>query len=327
MPLNSLQVFNDWTYGSMSEAIAQQVELFNAAVNNAIVLRVGNNTGDYSDEASWKRLAGLVINRDAYATGAVGALTLEQLLETSVKVGQATPPVSIPASMMLWIQQDPEAAGRAYGEQLAESLMQKQLNDILSVGVTAIGNVAGVTRDISLDVTPGTVATSTLGELNTTASLFGDASQKLVAWIMHSKSLFDLYGTALANAENLFTFGNVKVIQDGFGRPLVITDAPALIDTSTTNNDNYHTLGLVSEGLIVESNDDFYQSTQEVNGDVNILRTVQSEWSNNYAIQGWSWDKASGGKSPTDAELATAANWDKYASSNKNLAGVLLISN
>ncbi|HDN27279.1 MAG TPA: hypothetical protein ENG03_09340 [Thioploca sp.] len=136
-----------------------------------------------------------------------------------------------------------------------------------------------------------------------------------------------MYGTALANAENLFTFGNVKVIQDGFGRPLVITDAPALIDTSTTNNDNYHTLGLVSEGLIVESNDDFYQSTQEVNGDVNILRTVQSEWSNNYAIQGWSWDKASGGKSPTDAELATAANWDKYASSNKNLAGVLLISN
>ena len=32
-----------------------------------------------------------------------------------------------------------------------------------------------------------------------------------------------------------------------------------------------------------------------------------------------------GGKSPTDAKLATGTNWDKVASSDKNTAGVLLV--
>ena len=38
------------------------------------------------------------------------------------------------------------------------------------------------------------------------------------------------------------------------------------------------------------------------------------------------WDKANGSHSPTDAALFTSTNWDKYSTSIKDLAGVILKS-
>ena len=40
---------------------------------------------------------------------------------------------------------------------------------------------------------------------------------------------------------------------------------------------------------------------------------------------GYSWDVANGGKSPTDAEIATGTNWDLYVTDVKNSAGTVLI--
>jgi hypothetical protein len=40
---------------------------------------------------------------------------------------------------------------------------------------------------------------------------------------------------------------------------------------------------------------------------------------------GYSWDTTNGGKSPTDAEIATGTNWDTYVTDVKNSAGVVTI--
>jgi hypothetical protein len=63
---------------------------------------------------------------------------------------------------------------------------------------------------------------------------------------------------------------------------------------------------------------------QTANGDENIQRSIQSEWTYNLGIKGAAWDKTNGGKSPNDAALATAANWDRYATDFKDTAGVLI---
>jgi hypothetical protein len=163
-----------------------------------------------------------------------------------------------------------------------------------------------------------------LQALNAGANLFGDASQKLMAWVMHSKSQADIYGTSLANTNNLFTFGTVSVIQDGYGRPIIVTDSPDL--HYTDGPEKYLTLGLTDEALTVEANNDFRQTTETTTGQSNITDTIQSEWSSNYGVKGYSWDKASGGKAPNDAEIRTGTNWPKYVSSDKNTAGVLIKS-
>lgn len=317
MALSDLAVFSEYAYSTMTEMQDQQVGLFNAATRGGLVLQSGNHQGDYSDEAMWAKISGLVRRRNAYGSGVVAEKVLEHLTETSVKVAAGTPPVRIDPGMMKWIQRSPEEAGVVVGKQMAEDSIADMLNTAVLVYTAAIGQVANVVYDHSATGAMSLVA------LNKGAAKFGDRAGAIVAWVMHSKSAFDIYGEALTNATRLFVFGNVRVIEDGFGRPLVVTDSPNLINTTPTP-DVYMALGLTPGAVLVSQNGDFTDNVETKNGDENIIRTYQAEWSYNVGIQGFAWDKTNGGKSPTNAALGTATNWDRYATSDKDLAGVMV---
>lgn len=315
MSLSDLQVFQEYAQTAMTETQDQQVDKFNAASAGGIVLRSAAHEGDFSDMALWGKIDGLVRRRNSYGSGAVAAKNLQQLLDTSVKVAAGTPPVNIDPGMLRWIQKSPEEAGVVIGAQLAEDSLADMLNVGLKAYVAGLGAVSALVYD-------GTSGNANLAALNSGASKFGDRSQAIVSWVMHSKVAFDIYGEALANSNRLFTFGNVRVMEDGFGRPFVITDAPDLITSGTP--DTYHTCGLTAGAIVVDQNNDFDSNVQTNNGDENIGRTYQAEWSYNAGLKGFAWDKANGGKSPNDTALGTATNWDRYATSDKDLAGVLV---
>lgn len=316
MALSDLAVFSEYAYSTMTEIQDQQIGLFNAATRGGLVLQSGNHQGDYSDEAMWAKISGLVRRRNAYGSGTVAEKVLEHLTETSVKVAAGTPPVRIDPGMMKWIQRSPEEAGVVVGKQMAEDSIADMLNTAVLVYAAAIGQVANVVYDHSATGAMSLIA------LNKGAAKFGDRAGAIVAWVMHSKSAFDIYGEALTNATRLFVFGNVRVIEDGFGRPLVVTDSPNLITAGT--QDTYAALGLTPGAVLVSQNGDFTDNVETKNGDENIIRTYQAEWSYNVGVQGFAWDKTNGGKSPTNAALGTATNWDRYATSDKDLAGVLV---
>lgn len=315
--LTDLQVFTKWVQTSNYETLDQQIALFNEATRGAIILRRAANMGDYSDEALWAKIANLVRRRNAYGSGSVTATKLSQLLKTTVKVAGGTPPIEIDPSQYKWILKNQEEAGFVIGRQLAEESMADMLNTGLMVAKVAIGAQANLVHD-------ATAGVLSLSALNKGASKFGDRAGSIVCWIMHSTPIFDLYEGSLNNAEGLFQFGNVRVTQDGFGRTLVFTDSPALVTAGSP--DTYHTLGLTAGSILVEQNDDFVDNIDTTNGDENIKSTYQAEWSYNLGLKGYAWDKANGGKSPNDAALGTATNWDKYATSDKDTAGVLVDS-
>jgi hypothetical protein len=313
MALSDLAVFSEYTYEAMTEVLSQQVELFNAASAGTITLRGASHEGDFSDTAFWAAIDGLVRRRNAYGSGAVTAKTLEHLVDTMVKVAAGTPPVEMPPSQFTWIQRNPEEGGAVYGQQLAKAT----LADMLNTAIMGYGAALNGEADVNYD---GTAGTPTFATLLAGAAKFGDRSNAIQAWLMHSKSMFDIFGTALTNSAGLFTFGTVNVRQDGFGRPFIVTDSSSLIAAGP----QYLIAGLVQGAIQVDMNNDFDQNIDTTNGDENILRTIQSEWTYNLGIKGYSWDKTSGGKSPNDAALATAANWDRYATSHKDTAGVLI---
>jgi hypothetical protein len=116
----------------------------------------------------------------------------------------------------------------------------------------------------------------------------------------------------------------VKVTHDGFGNPFVVTDCASLVYTS--GGTRYHTCGLVPGAIMIDQNNDFIDNVHTANGDENITRTYQAEWSYNLGVKGFQWDKGNGGHSPSAAAIATATNWDKYVTSAKDLAGVMLNS-
>lgn len=317
MALSDLQVFNEYAYTTMSEMLAQQVDKFNAATQGGLILRTASHQGDYSDEALYAKIAGLVRRRDSYGSGAVAAKVLSHLLNTSVKVAAGTPPVNIDPGMFKWIQRSPEEAGVVIGKQLAGDTMADMLNTAIMVYVAGLGQVAGNIHD-------GTAGTATLAGLNTAAGKFGDRSQDITTWLMHSKVAHDIYAEALTNTNRLFVFGSVAVIEDGFGRPIVVTDSANLITAGAP--DTYHSLGLAAGAVLVDQNNDYTDNIQTANGDENILRTFQAEWSYNLGLKGFAWDKTNGGASPTDAALGTATNWDQFSTSDKDLCGVMLNS-
>lgn len=321
--LSQLQVFNRYAYLALTEVIDQQVELFNAASNGTITLQSSAHQGDYEDAAFWKNIAGLVKRRNAYGSGAVAEKDLEQLLDTSVKVAASTPPVSIPPARMRWIQRSPEEQGTVYGQQLAKAMMQDLLNSSISATYAALSQVTTGGLYGTGIVYDGTADTMTPTALMQGQKLFGDRYSAIEAWVMHSKPLHDLWIDNLTNAERLFKYESIAIIADPLGRRFIVSDSPALIAT-TPNPDEYHTLGLVSGASYVGQNNDFDSNIESSNGDENILRTIQSEWSFNLAVKGFAWDKTNGGASPTDAAIATATNWDRNATFEKDLAGVIV---
>lgn len=321
MALSDLTVFSEYAYAALTEVLAQQVEVFNEASAGTITLQSASHQGDFSDVAFFKKISGLVRRRNAYGSGAIAAKKLQHLVDTMVKVAAGTAKIELDPGQFKWIQMNPETAGAALGQQLAKDALADMLNTTVMATHAALSQTTAVIYDGTGD-TPDTLNPIMM---NNGQAKFGDHYQNILAWLLHSGSLFELYGNALTNAQILFTYGNVAVRADAFGRRFVVSDVPTLFTAGTPNI--YWALGLVAGAAQCDQNNDFTDNYSTLNGDENIQRTYQAEWSYNLAVKGYAWDKTNGGKSPNDAAIATATNWDRYASSDKDLAGIMIKHN
>ena len=322
MALSDMQVFSDFVYSSATETVRQQIDLFNAASQNTIVLRTGANVGDYANQISYQLINGLVRRRNAYGSGSISNVPLKQHTHIGVKVAGGTVEVLFEPQQFTWIQRNPEESGVVIGEQLARGMLQDQVNTAILSLKAAFNNNAAVKHD-------ATAGKLNLKALTRAAGLFGDRMGDIRAWVIHSKPMTDLFENALTNSEDLFRFETVRIVQDGFGRVFVMTDAPPLYDdnsTSSTGDDTYFTLGLATTAAEIEDNADLYTHLEERNGEENIIRSWQAEWTYNLGLKGYAWDKTNGGNSPSDTALGTGSNWDQLAADIKDTAGVLIES-
>ena len=338
MALSDLQVYNEFTYTVMTEVLTQQVELFNGATDNALQLSSKPRGGDFADEIFYGAVSGLVRRRNPYGDGAVTEKVMSQKVDTIVKVAAGTPPIRMDPAWFAWIKRAPEEAAAAMGQQLAKQTLADLIN--VAVGtVTACllkGSSSGLVTDISggTGATPPAGGTGTLPSplaLSNTAGKLGDYMSEIVCWLMHSKTMTDLYGNSLSNNERLFNYGNVNVIRDPFGRLYVMADVPALMVPAVGSGGAqhsawFHTLGLTQGAVEIDTQDDYYQNISETNGNENIHRTFQAEWSYMAGVKGFAWDKTNGGKAPNDAALFSSANWDQIVTSLKDGPGVMLVS-
>ena len=322
----SLQIYNSEIYTSLTELVDEKVQLFNEASGGTIKLISGAaNPGDVAEEAYYEYLGGLVRDRDhTDRASTVAALDLNHLIDISVKISKGTPPVNIPPDLWMRINRSPEEAAQVVAEQLAGDVFQDLLKDGLAACIASIRNADNGDGLLIHDATNGAdTGILTHRGLNSGARLFGDRATAIKAWIMHSGPLHDLYDNALQNSERLFQFENVQVIQDGFGRRLIVTDAAPLVNTGSP--EGFNTLGLVEGAIQVEQNSDFFANVDTENGGENIERTWQAEWTNQVNVKGFTWDKTVA-QPVTAAKLADEANWTKLATSNKDTAGVMVTS-
>ncbi|MGE6562183.1 major capsid protein [Pseudomonas hunanensis] len=317
MALSNMKVFNEYLKRTTIETLAQDVEKFNASSAGAIRLTTQGIDGDFLQESFWAGLHGAQRRVDRYAANGNQASTpLAQKQYDSVKIAGGFGPILWEPSQLSWIQKNPEEALEVISRNLSEAIMSDQLNTAISALAAAIGNQPAATNDVSA------TAGVTYVAINNAHALFGDASQRLVAQVMTGAMYHKLVGQNLANAERLFQFSGVQVV-DILGKAVIITDAPALYEAGTPNKQKV--LSLADGAAVVMDGSDLITNIQTSNGKERIETTMQADYTFGLGLKGYTWDTANGGKSPTNAELSTGTNWDLVANSIKASAGVMTI--
>lgn len=318
MALSDMEVFNSYIMPATIETLAQMVSKFNAASGGSIRLTTEGFDGDFLQESFFASIhaAQRRVNRYA-AQGAAAPTDLTQLKHSSVKVAGGFGPIVYEPSQMTWLRQPTTRGVEVASRNFAEALMSDQLNTAIAALVAAIGNQgAATTNDVSA------TAGVSYGAMNNAHALFGDHSGNLVAQIMNGATAHKLIGANLANAPQLFQAQNVRVI-DILGKMVVVTDASSLSLAGVPNK--LRVLSLADSAAIVHDANDVISNIQTNNGQTRIETTMQVDYTFGLSLKGYTWDETNGGKSPTDAALATGTNWDKVATSIKHTAGVLTV--
>lgn len=310
-------IYNQQMVGGFYERLAQNIEAFNGASNGAIVLRTEFTKGDYDQKSFFKNFSALSRRVDTSTSSASAtAITMDEDVAVKRKVkflAEAT------RDMMRSQGLDYETAAVLAGNQMADEFRQTIVNQSVAAAVAALSGVS----DWSLDVSGnGSNNRASVNNLNRVLAKMGDASNNVRMWAMSGAAFHALIGDALATMA--FNDSGVSIYQGGvptLGRPVLVTDAPAL----TTDTSKYTILGLVDGAVDVNNSEAPDAVVDDVTGNENIITRYQGEAAYNLKVKGFKWDTNAGGRNPTDAAVATSTNWVKNVQSNKLLAGVRLV--
>lgn len=317
MALSDMQVYNDEIVGTTIELLGQQIDKFNAASGNTILLSAATFRGDFSKESFFNQIASAQRRVDRFAANAAQASTsLTQGELVGVKVAGGFGPVLFEPSQMTWLEEDPGAAIVAISQGFADALLADQLNTAVGCAVAATQNQTALVNDVSL------VSGITQQALNGSHAKFGDSSMMLRADVMTGRVYHALVDEALANSNRLFESANVQVV-DILGKIGVISDIPALQPDASTDI----VLSVTNAGVIADNSSDIISNMETTNGQTRIETTWQADYSFGVKLKGYAWDTTTGGPSPLDAALFTGANWTKAVAEDKHLLGTLAIGN
>lgn len=323
MSLSNMSVFNEYVMPATIETLAQMVDKFNAASGGSIRLTTEGFDGDFLQESFFQSIHSARRRVDRYAAnGAATPTDLTQAKHSSVKIAGGFGPVRFEPSQFTWLQKPTAEGIEVMSRNFAEALLQDQLNTAVSALVAAIGN-QGTATTVDVSAT----GPLTYAAVNNSHALFGDHSGLLIAQVMDGATYHGFIGQNIANASQLFQVGTVRVV-DMLGKLVVVTDAPALYSAAVTDPATpakRRVLSLVSGAATVTDSRDIISNIETSNGKERIETTLQMDYTFGLGLKGYTWDEANGGKSPTDAEIATGSNWDKVATSIKNTAGVMAV--
>jgi len=319
MALSDMKVFNEYVREATIETVAQMVDKFNGASAGAIQLSTTGFDGDYMMRSSFSSLHAAQRRVDRYATNTSASSTaLAQMQHNTVKIAGGFGPIAWEPAQLRWVGDNPAAAAEVISRNLSEAIMKDMLNTAIAAAVAAIENVGST---VVFDTGTGPV---TYVDINSAHAKFGDMSQLLICDVMDGTTYHNLIAANLTNTPQLFQAGNVTVVEI-LGKRIVVTDAPALRETGSGADQKV--LSLVAGGVVVHDAGDLVTNIETSNGSQRIQTTMQADYTFGLGLKGYAWDITNGGKSPTDAEIATGSNWDKIATSVKHTAGVLTLAN
>lgn len=313
--------FDEFFMPTIYEMVSQRLEVFNEASLGAITLTTEGIIGSFKHTSFYASLEAAARDVDQFkATNPeVNPVDLAQKEHVEVKFKDAIGPVRYEPGQMTWLQKPTGEGIAVYSRMYADIMLKRMINKTIGAAVAAISNNPDATLDVSTENGVNYIG------LNDSHALFGDHSSDLVVQVMDGKTVHQLIGQNLSNANSLYDYNGVRVI-DILGKRTVVTDAPALRSPADGEEPaKNRVLSLATDGVRVHAQGDMHTRALDVLGRERMEMLIQSEYTTSLSIKGYSWDVANGGKSPLSPALFTGANWDTVDASVKHTAGVILI--
>jgi hypothetical protein len=324
---SNFKVYQEYLKTRAAETLQQQADVFNGAVNNAIMLSTAEKPGDYEYESFFKDISGLVSRRDNTSTSAATKLSMLQDELVRVKLNRKIGPVDQSRDSFRKIYarfSEMEFAG-ILGGQIAVAQQLDMANSVLLAARAALVNA----NSGALLYTVPTSGTMTTAALVNGLAKMGDRSDRIVAWVMHSKVYFDLVLQQIAaNIDGLSNFNVRTGTPVTLNRPVLVTDSVSLISGTSGSpaTNDYCTLGLVAGGAMAEVTETSDIVIDDVTGNEVLMTRLQGEFAYNIGLKGFKYDTANGGINPNSTAVGTGSNWDKAATDDKSLAGIVIKS-
>lgn len=320
--LSDLVPYEQYFRTGYKEGLDYFVNIFGPNSNNTIQLEAEDTTGLKKNIAIWKSF-GNISRRDITVDTAQDSHKIERAEHTAFKTFWKFEPVEFQLTAFKTSDNmTPEEVMMMIGEELAKNKLVYTITRAINIVSAAISSQTALVKDYAAEGKNFTV-----GRCVDATALFGDQANGLRALVMHSAVFFSLVKDQMVNYT--FDSGSGLMLYGGspatYGKPVIVTDNPGLMYKDDAENQCYKTLFLSEGAVTISDNGSTKAIAQTVAGFENIKQIFQAEgdmW--NYA-KGYQL-KSTVGNNPTDADLATPANWEKWVTSNKNTAGVLIKS-
>lgn len=315
---SDFKVYQDEFHGGMTEVMMQEAATFNAASVGTINLTTLRHKGDYIKESFFQELTSLISRRDTTSVASVADQKLTEEEDVKIKLNRKIGPVAQTVDSFIKIASDPGEMSFILGQQWGKAILIDYLNEAVAAAVAAFSQTYAVAA------TGGTV---NHGNLVASMSRMGDAGKNVRAFLMHSKSYYDLMGQSISDKITDVagvTINNGTVAS--LGRPVIVADVPALemVDAGGVGINHYNIVALTNNAITVDESEDRRIVSDVITGLENLVLRYQGEYAFSLGMKGYAWNLATGGNNPTSAALATAGNWTKIVTDNKSTGGVVL---
>jgi len=311
-------IYSAQFWSGVVEVLQQNTEAFNAASNNALRLVTRNILGDYEKESFLKSTAGLISYRNVTLQGTISDNKIVQGEQVGVKISRRIGPVAQDRNSFRKAGLDPQDFSYMLGAQTGPSIAV----DYVNVAVAAVRAAISGQSSLQYDATQDTLTTLNHTAMAGGMSKFGDRSGRLVCWAMHSKNYFDLMKQQIA--DKLFEVAGATVYAGTmatFGKPVVVVDSPSFATTSASVATVYDVLLLTENAAEIAESEDRDIISQPITGLENLADRIQGEYAFNLKVKGVTYNVANGAN-PTNASIASSANWTSIVADLKEYPGV-----
>lgn len=305
---SDLIIYNDLAQTAYLERLQDNLDVFNAASQGTILLDNQLIEGDMRKRAFYK-IGGTLAHRNVNSTAAVTASKIAASEMIGVKSPWKYGPYETTEEAFKRRARSTEEFSMLIGQDVADAEMSFYIDAAFAALTGAINSNAAM-------VASGpTIASDGKKVLTNGMRRFGDRFERIGMFAMDSSTFFDIVDQAITNKvyeeAGLVIYGGMP---GTMGKPILVSDKVPLNSI----------FGLQTGAVTITESQLPGMRSYNVDTQENLAIGFRAEGTFNVDVLGYSWKETTGGINPNLAALGSAANWTKYATSNKATAGVLI---